>query len=265
MSGSVIGHALHGHGPRRVLFLHGWFGDHKSFDPILPGFEEDVWSLALMDQRGYGLSGDRTGPFDIATIAEDALALADHLGWDNFSVVGHSMGGKAGLRLALLAPDRIAALVGIAPVWAGAAPFDADSLGLFRAAATDAGARDIIIRHSTSGRLDDGLYGELVETSQSTASVEAFAAYFESWALDNFADQVRGLSTPVQVLVGAFDQAITADLVDATWRDALCNFSCHVLADAGHYPMQENPAALGEALNKFLEAPIVQQGACLTE
>ena len=256
MSGPVIGHALHGRGARHILFLHGWFGDHKSFDPALPSFDEDGWSLALMDQRGYGLSGDRAGPFDIATVAADALALADHLEWERFSVVGHSMGGKAGLRLAALAPDRVEALVGIAPVWAGAAPFDPEALGLFRAAATDARAREQIIRHSTSGRLSDEQYAELVEASLSTADADAFAAYFESWALDNFADEVCGLPTAVRVLVGAFDQAITTDLVNATWRASLPNCSCTTLRDAGHYPMQESPTALAEALVRFLQSPV---------
>ncbi|WP_176593762.1 alpha/beta fold hydrolase [Sphingobium sp. EM0848] len=254
MSAPVIGHALRGRGPRHLLALHGWFGDHRSFDPLLPHFSEDDWSLALMDQRGYGLSGDRAGPYDVATIAADALALADHLGWDSFAVAGHSMGGKAALRVAAEAPGRVEALVGIAPVWAGAAPFDADALALFRSAARDNGAREMIIRHSTSDRLSDALYADLVRDSERTASIEAFAAYFESWALDDFTALADGLPVPAQVIVGRFDQAITAELVDATWRRHLPSCDLLVLENAGHYPMQEDPSALAAAMIGFLSA-----------
>ena len=44
--------------------------------------------------RGYGLSKEMEGPFDIATVAEDAADLVDHLNWDTFAVIGHSMGGR---------------------------------------------------------------------------------------------------------------------------------------------------------------------------
>jgi len=253
MNAPVIGHALHGHGHCRVLALHGWFGDHHAYDPIVPLLATEGYSLALMDQRGYGLSRDRDGPCDIATIAADALALADHLGWERFSVIGHSMGGKAALRLAASAPDRVQAVAAITPVWAGAAPFDAEALALFRAAATETGAREAIIRHSTSDRLADEWYAALVRESTIAARVEPFAAYFESWALDDFADAVQGLAVPVQVIVGAHDQAITPELVKATWCAALADTRLAVLAGAGHYPMQENPVALVRVLVEFFD------------
>lgn len=43
-------------------------------------------------------------------MAKDALALINHLKWDECHVVGTSMGGMIALELALMAPDKILSL-----------------------------------------------------------------------------------------------------------------------------------------------------------
>jgi pimeloyl-ACP methyl ester carboxylesterase len=43
-------------------------------------------------------------------MAKDALALIDHLQWNQCHVVGISMGGMIALELALIAPERILSL-----------------------------------------------------------------------------------------------------------------------------------------------------------
>ena len=48
----MIGHVIYGRGPRRVLVLHGWFGDHRVYWPMLGGCDEADYCFALVDQRG---------------------------------------------------------------------------------------------------------------------------------------------------------------------------------------------------------------------
>lgn len=75
-----------------------------------------------MDLRGYGDRMQTAGEFTVDEVAADALAVADDLGWDRFSMVGHSMGAKFAHRVLLQAPDRVRALVGLNPVPAGRRP-----------------------------------------------------------------------------------------------------------------------------------------------
>jgi hypothetical protein len=51
----MIGHFIHGHGPERGLVLHGWFGDWRVFEPLLPALDESRFSFAFMD---YHLSAN---------------------------------------------------------------------------------------------------------------------------------------------------------------------------------------------------------------
>lgn len=68
--------------------------------------------VAVFDNRGIGASSvpaDRR-QYTTDAMAQDALAVMDHLGWSRAHVVGHSMGGMIASRLALEAPGRVASL-----------------------------------------------------------------------------------------------------------------------------------------------------------
>lgn len=91
----------------RVLALHGWLDSAASFDrlaPLLPGLR-----LVCLDLPGHGLSGHRhlTASYDFVYWIPDVLAAADALGWERFSIIGHSMGAMVASCVAGTAPERI--------------------------------------------------------------------------------------------------------------------------------------------------------------
>jgi esterase len=249
---AMIGHFIHGHGPEQVLVLHGWFGDWRVFEPMLAALDESRFSFVFMDNRGYGQSKALGGPFDIPTVASDAVALADHLGWDTFDLVGHSMGGKAALRLAADHSRRVRKILAITPVWAGKVPFDDQSLAMFRGAVEDVRSREAIIGDTAGGREPAVWARNLAARSFQVSQQEAFGGYLESWALSDFAADVRGLPIRTRVVVGAHDSSITREVVSATWLANLSKASLDVLPECGHYPMLQTPLALARVFESFL-------------
>jgi pimeloyl-ACP methyl ester carboxylesterase len=87
-------HALHGDGPAKVIAIHGWLSDRHAFDALVPLLDRSAFTVAIPDIRGYGEAMDVAGEFTIDEIARDVLELADALGWQDFAVVGHSMGAR---------------------------------------------------------------------------------------------------------------------------------------------------------------------------
>ncbi|HEX6490287.1 MAG TPA: alpha/beta hydrolase [Gaiellaceae bacterium] len=95
-----------GPGGSPVLFHHGTPGSRlgRHPDPALP--ERLGVRVVNFDRPGYGGS-DRLEGRSVSAIAGDAAALADHLGWERFGVMGVSGGGPHALACAALLPERI--------------------------------------------------------------------------------------------------------------------------------------------------------------
>jgi pimeloyl-ACP methyl ester carboxylesterase len=64
----------------------------------------------IFDNRDVGRSSMAAGDYEITDMAADTLALADHLGLDEFHLLGVSMGGAISQEVALAAPERVKTL-----------------------------------------------------------------------------------------------------------------------------------------------------------
>jgi esterase len=248
----TIGHKTVGKGPHKVLALHGWFGDENCFDPMRDALSLDEFTYVFMAYRGYGASRQQRGVYTMKEIAADALGLVDELGWDSFSLIGHSMGGMAVQRVLADAPKRVRKLVAVTPVPASGVPFDPETWKLFDGAAKSLDNRRGIIDFSTGGRLSKAWIDFIARTSAETSTVEAFAAYLQAWAKTDFHAEIKGNPVPVKVIVGAHDQALTAEVMKATYLACYPNAELEVMANAGHYPMNETPVALATSIEAFL-------------
>jgi len=248
----MIGHTIFGTGPLHVLVLHGWLGDSTVFNPMLPAVDSSSATFAFMDYRGYGKSLSQIGEYSIDEIASDAISLADHLGWDRFHLLGHSMGGKAALRVAANHPSRVMRIVAATPVSASPVPFDADGLTLFTVATERLENRQTIIDITTGSRLPQAWARAVALKSWETSSQHAFASYFDAWAHSGFAAEARGLETEILVLVGEHDAAVTEQVVGATCLKDYPNARLKIIRNAGHYPMQETPLNFAAEIVEFL-------------
>jgi len=93
-----------------LMLISGLSGGTWSWYEQVPFFKNHFRTITF-DNRGAGRSSMPPGPYTIKSMAEDARALLDHLAIDKSFIMGLSMGGMIAQELALLAPDRIQALV----------------------------------------------------------------------------------------------------------------------------------------------------------
>lgn len=105
-------------GPRDapvLLLLHGFGSSLQTWD-VWSAKLEQQYRVIRLDLPGFGLTGpsprhDYSEQSDLATLTH----FVNKLGLTNFSIIGHSMGGKMAWSLAAAQPDRVKSLVLMAP------------------------------------------------------------------------------------------------------------------------------------------------------
>jgi esterase len=99
-----------------LIVLHGLFGSLENLGGISRRLQ-DQWQIHALDQRNHGSSA-HTDTMDYPSMADDVLAYMDARGLEKAAILGHSMGGKTAMQLALRAPERVDRIIvaDIAPV-----------------------------------------------------------------------------------------------------------------------------------------------------
>lgn len=247
-----IPHRTVGHGPKTVLLLHGWLGSADGWGLFPDYLDPEVATWVFTDNRGYGARLGETGYFTLDEVANDVLALADELGAQTFSLVGHSMGGAEVLRILAKAPERVDKLIGITPVGAAPTPLDEAGHDLFFGAPDDDAKRFGIVDFTTGNRLTPQFIQSIVDWSREHSTVEAFRGAVDAWVNADFLAEVEGNETPILVIPGEHDPALGAETVNQTWKPHFPNATVDVIPNAGHYPMFETPVALATRVNAFI-------------
>ncbi|MBV1869655.1 MAG: alpha/beta hydrolase [Gammaproteobacteria bacterium] len=95
----------------KVIALHGWLDNAASFD-LLAAQLPDL-RICAVDLVGHGLSDHRPGwgHYYFNEYVFDVLELANQLGWDQYSLMGHSMGAHLSLMTAGTEPNLVKKLM----------------------------------------------------------------------------------------------------------------------------------------------------------
>jgi pimeloyl-ACP methyl ester carboxylesterase len=96
-------------GRPRLLLLHGGAQTAHSFDEVVPALARDHHVVCL-DQRGHG-DTDWAPRYRREDFVADIAAVLVHLGWDETTLVGMSLGGLNAMAFAAAHPARVRGLV----------------------------------------------------------------------------------------------------------------------------------------------------------
>jgi pimeloyl-ACP methyl ester carboxylesterase len=111
-----------GRGRTPLVLLHGWPGFWYDWRHVIPRLQFDA-SLIAPDLRGFGDSDKPDLPpsegYTPEALADDVLALMDHVGFERAVVAAHDLGATVAQALARRAPDRVAALALFNPPYPG--------------------------------------------------------------------------------------------------------------------------------------------------
>lgn len=252
-----------GRGGRPLLLVHGFTGAKEDFGDWLGRFADAGWWAVAPDLRGHGASSQprEETAYSLATFADDLEALAVHLGWERFSLLGHSMGGMIAQELVLRPRHHVDRLV-LMDTHHGPVTFLEPDLV---AAGVEA------IRANGLHALLDLLEAVPAERAPSELRLAASRPGYDSWGrektrrcsgamyaamgtelttrVDRLVDLAH-LDVPTRVVVGVEDR----DFLEPSARlaAAIPGADLVEILDAAHSPQFENPEGWWDAVAGFL-------------
>jgi pimeloyl-ACP methyl ester carboxylesterase len=239
-----------GDGPA-VILGHGFLMDHEMFVHQVAALS-GKYRVITWDERGFGLTEFDGRPFTYWDIADDCLALMDHLGIERAVIGGMSQGGFISLRAALTAPARVSALILLDTQSGGEHPDVIDAY------------RGMIDTWATAGPVD-----ELAEIVANIIIAEpvANAAWIAKWQArpkelivqsgaclldrDDITDRLGEITCPALVVHGTQDTAITMEQAEAL-AGALVGCGGVVKVAGAHASCLTNPDPVNDAILDFL-------------
>ena len=103
---------IHGSGGVPIVLLEGSYMSTGGMEFLLSRLAQTRQVIAT-DFQGHGRTADVDHPLTYEQMADDVAGLMDHLGIAQADIVGYSMGGATGLRLAIDRPELVRKLVAI--------------------------------------------------------------------------------------------------------------------------------------------------------
>lgn len=245
----------------RTVFLHGLFGQGKNFTQAAKALVPDLHSL-LVDLPNHGRSG-WTDSVDYVDVAD---AVAEHLRGGfaadgPVSVVGHSMGGKIAMVLALRHPDLVDRLVVV-----DISPTDSGGTGEFEHLLDSLARLDLaaVVRRADADRLlatdipDERVRGFLLQNLRShgpdfrwQANLSLLRA--ELATIGGFPQLATTFDHPVLWLAGERSPYVREQHHDEM-RRLFPRTRLVTVKGAGHWIHSEAPEAFVTALRVFLTA-----------
>lgn len=237
--------------------MHNWLGDSTSYDSMIPYLNTDQYTYVFADVRGYGRSKEIRGNYTVQEASGDAINIADFLGWDKFHLIGHSMSGMIVQKIAVDNPARIKSVIAITPVPACGSPVPQEMMDFFESAAldNDDAARECV-NVLTSHRYTKAFASKMIEENRQNSTSEARLGYMKMFFFTDFSESVKGLKTPILVLIGEHDFDGSEAFMQNTFLKWYPNAKLEWCKASGHYPMIETPIALVTAIEKFLSENI---------
>ncbi|MEU3019217.1 MULTISPECIES: 3-oxoadipate enol-lactonase [unclassified Nocardiopsis] len=166
-----------------------------------------VFRVIRVDLRGHGRSPAPEGPYSMADLGGDVLALLDRLGVARAHFVGLSIGGMVGQWLAVHAPERVGSLVLLATSpHMGPASTWRDRAALARDAGTAALADAVVERWFTPGYAAEHPHDVTVLRDQIVATPdEGYAGCCGAIEGHDVRDDLHRVTAPTLVVAGADD------------------------------------------------------------
>jgi pimeloyl-ACP methyl ester carboxylesterase len=241
-----------------VLFIHGYPFDSTLWESQLAAVPAG-WRFIAPDLRGFGKTPAlNKAPLTMDALADDMIALLDHLGIKQAVICGLSMGGYVALSLVARHPERVRALVLVATRANADGPETQKNRHTLAARARREGAQPVLASMmpklvSAHSRMKQPQIVEKVQRMIEGTPPETLARALEGMAVrKDYTEHLTHINVPTIVVRGELDEIIPAgdmELIARTVRGA----RHEVISLVAHLPNVEASDVFNKTLVQYLK------------
>ncbi len=254
-NGLMLNYSLDGpEGAPLVTLSHSLAANLGMWEPQIEALAAH-YRVLRFDTRGHGGSDVTDGPYDMALLAGDVVALLDALGVARTHFIGLSLGGMVGQTLALDWPDHLLsiALCDTAP----AMPPEAEAIWDQRIAFAEAEGMTALVEPTIERwftapfRSAQSVRIEPVREMIKATPLAGFVGCCRAIQRLNLIDRLPGIDLPTLIVVGEDDQG-TPVAASEEIHARIAGSELVIPASAAHLSNWEQPAAFNTAIGTFL-------------
>ncbi|HEY7160288.1 MAG TPA: alpha/beta hydrolase [Acidobacteriota bacterium] len=240
-----------------VLLIPGLGSDATTWSQFVPEFNN--YQIVIVENRGSGRSAKPEGPYSTEMMAEDAVALMDHLKISQAHIVGKSMGGMIAQWIAARWPSRVRSLI-LASTVMYHDRYGNELLDLARTVAQKAGLFAVyrltfMLSYSREYCMNNRSRLEQMEALIAKLDGnELLRGYFEqSFACQKHDSRAIAskIQSPTLVIVGQ-DDLITPAQESKNLAAVIPNAQLHIFSKGGHGFWREFPGEVNSVVRQFL-------------
>jgi pimeloyl-ACP methyl ester carboxylesterase len=250
----IVHYEVYGRG-RPVILLHGWLGSWGLWQETMAYLGRYYRTYAL-DFWGFGESGKKRESYNVQDFVTLVDQFMEQLGIERAPLVGHSMGGTVSLSVAIQYPERVRKVVVIG------SPVIGSSLSLLLKLFGQRFVAYVVYHNLWTLRYGfrllspfytrDPRWPDMMDRDLSSTTLESFLLSIASLRQTDLRPRIPDIKVPVMGVYGAKDIVVHPE----QWKplqEGIANCRVERMANAGHFPMLDEPAHFMSVLHDFLD------------
>ena len=250
----------HTHGPASttaIICIPGMGDLRGQYRFLAPELLKAGHRVITLDLRGHGESSTKWPTYSAQTVAQDVLALLDHLNLHQATLVGNSFAARAALYAAAQRPEQIKKVVMLGPVarnpslpWFMQALMKVAFAGPWNTAFWMMYWNSLFTSRKPA---DHATYTARLKSNMGQkAQLEALKTFMQPDPTDT-ETLMKALKTPALVVMGTRDPDFKDASAEARWVSDTMGADLMLVEGAGHYPHTEFPEQVAGKMLEFLK------------
>ena len=239
---TILNYKKFGNGEKKLIFLHELMGDCTNYENCLNYFDKNLFKIFMVDLRGYGLSKNILGKYNLDEAANDVINLATNLTLTDYILVAHSMSSMIAQHIASK-DKRVKKLILLTPIsYKGVKSTKKAKDNLLAQMEKNSGKIEEIVEQS-SKRYNQTWKNYRINLAYNCSILEARIAYMSMYLNTDYENNFEKLEidVPIKIITGKYDFPVFSKNEVEKYFQVFNNVEIIEFEEAGHYPMIECP------------------------